>query len=31
MTQEEAMVHQPVIVLPDESNKIEEIVLGEVS
>ncbi len=31
MTQEEAMVHQPVIVLADESNKIEEIVLGEVS
>jgi len=31
MTQEEALVHQPIIVLADESNKIEEIVLGEVS
>lgn len=31
MTQEEALVHQPIIVLADESNKIEEIVLGEVN
>jgi len=31
MTREEAMDHQPVIVLADESNEIEEIVLGEVN
>ncbi|MFA5385076.1 MAG: aspartate 1-decarboxylase [Eubacteriales bacterium] len=31
MTREEALVHQPIIVLADESNKIEEIVLGEVN
>jgi len=31
MTREEALVHQPIIVLAGESNKIEEIVLGEVN
>jgi len=31
MTQEEALNHQPIIVLADEFNKIEEIILGEVN